>query len=80
MLATEPRSDPGVVRSLVPAGLDHHHRSGTDMHHPQVRRTSTGTWVWVCGCGAASCRTTSWRVTWHQAYVGALYHAGTLAA
>ncbi len=71
----------GLVTKRPVGAVNQDHRSRrTDVHHPQVRRRSTGAWMWVCACGGASCRTTSRPATWRQAYIGALYHAGTLAA
>ena len=48
-------------------------------HHPRVTRTSRGGWTWACDCGGASARSAVARLTWHQAYVGALIHSASIA-
>ncbi|WP_344940334.1 hypothetical protein [Terrabacter ginsenosidimutans] len=48
-------------------------------HHPRVTRTSPGGWTWECVCGGASAHAVVARLTWHQAYVGALIHSASIA-
>ncbi len=48
-------------------------------HHPRVTRLPGGGWTWECGCGGASARSAVARLTWHQAFVGALIHSASIA-
>ena len=48
-------------------------------HHPRVTARLGGGWTWECTCGAASARSVVGRLTWHQAYVGALIHSASIA-
>ena len=48
-------------------------------HHPRVARSRYGGWTWECSCGGASVRAASVRLTWHQAFVGALIHSASIA-
>lgn len=56
-------------------------RGRTDLahHHPHVRRNPLGGWTWECGCGGASARSGVVRLTWHQAFVGALIHSASIS-
>ena len=48
-------------------------------HHPCVRRRPGGGWTWECMCGAASARSVVARLTWRDAYIGALIHSASIA-
>ncbi len=48
-------------------------------HHPRVTRLPRGGWTWECDCGGASARSVVARLTWHQAFVGALIHSASIA-
>ena len=56
-------------------------RGRTDLahHHPHVRRAPAGGWSWECECGGASARSGVVRLTWHQAFIGALIHSANIA-
>ncbi|WP_076261928.1 hypothetical protein [Intrasporangium flavum] len=48
-------------------------------HHPRVTRTRLGSWTWECDCGSASARAALVRLTWRQAFIGALIHSASIA-
>ena len=48
-------------------------------HHPRVTRLRSGGWTWECECGGSSARSAVARLTWHQAFVGALIHSAAIA-
>ncbi|HET8987082.1 MAG TPA: hypothetical protein VFN43_01105 [Humibacillus sp.] len=56
-------------------------RGRTDLahHHPRVGRNPLGGWTWECDCGGASARSQTVRLTWHQAFVGALIHSASIS-
>jgi hypothetical protein len=48
-------------------------------HHPRVARTPNGAWTWQCECGSASARAAVTRLSWRQAFIGALIHSASIA-
>lgn len=48
-------------------------------HHPRVTRTQGGEWTWRCECGGASARAAVTRLSWRQAFIGALIHSASIA-